>query len=299
MPTLATAQYPRPKDADEFEDMVLAAAKLRFRSSQFERNGRSGQAQDGVDVFGQDQEDRSVGLQAKNTTQGVSFGVVTNEVEKAERFTPPLDVLFIATTAPRDQALQKQVRQLSKDRKEADKFGVSLMFWDDIVGDLSSSAAEIARFFPQFGPSDDRGVEHDRILFEELKLLLPTTGPIRFIGDHNMAGFSFASSRYEPFREFFFEWDVPEREFMDHELEKLRQQLWNAVSKHYDLIATNTFSVGVNADRQSVPAEWEYQQPERFKRVVGELHECAGQIVEIHRKLIRRGQAVSHGTAGR
>ncbi len=42
-------KHPPPKPRDEFEDIVLAAAKLRFDSPDFFRNGRQGQARYGVD----------------------------------------------------------------------------------------------------------------------------------------------------------------------------------------------------------------------------------------------------------
>jgi hypothetical protein len=51
MPTIASSNVPTPKSWDEFEDITLAAAKLRWNSSDFFRNGRPGQKQDGVDIW--------------------------------------------------------------------------------------------------------------------------------------------------------------------------------------------------------------------------------------------------------
>ena len=46
MPTLGSAEIPAPKSWDEFEDITLSAAKLRWKSSDFFRHGRQGQKQD-------------------------------------------------------------------------------------------------------------------------------------------------------------------------------------------------------------------------------------------------------------
>jgi phosphoglycerol transferase MdoB-like AlkP superfamily enzyme len=51
MPTISSSSIPTPKSWDEFEDIVLAAAKLRWNATDFFRNGRQGQKQDGVDVW--------------------------------------------------------------------------------------------------------------------------------------------------------------------------------------------------------------------------------------------------------
>ncbi len=88
MPTLSSANIPTPKSWDEFEDIALAAAKLRWNSSDFYRNGRPGQKQDGVDIWGQDDDGRHIGLQCKNTIGGVSLEAVKTEIANAERFEP-------------------------------------------------------------------------------------------------------------------------------------------------------------------------------------------------------------------
>ncbi len=40
-----------------------------------------------------------------------------------------------------------------------------------------------------------------------------------------MAGFSFRESQLEPIREFYFEWNNPEHEFITPELEKINKEL--------------------------------------------------------------------------
>jgi hypothetical protein len=132
MPTIASSIVPSPKSWDEFEDIVLSAAKLRWESSDFYRHGRQGQKQDGVDIWGHDDDDHHIGVQCKNTVAGISLAVIEAEINNAEAFAPKLDRLYVATTAKRDAPLQKAVREISHQRRETGKFRVNLLFWNDI-----------------------------------------------------------------------------------------------------------------------------------------------------------------------
>ncbi|NVK55439.1 MAG: hypothetical protein HWE26_07480 [Alteromonadaceae bacterium] len=291
MPTIASSLVPPPKSWDEFEDITLAAAKLRWSSSGFERNGRAGQKQDGVDVFGYDG-DCHIGLQCKNTVKGVSIEIVLDEVAKAEKFEPSLDLLYIATTAPRDGALQKQVRLLSKERRDDGAFRVGMLFWDDICQDLATDDEIFFAHFPQFRGKADLSIAHDRALYDEVIKLLRSDGVIGFLDRNNMAGFSFPQSAFEPLWEFFYNWNQPEREFLSPDLELLRKTLWEKVDNYITVLATQTFYVEGSLDRKWVPPEWETEQPQRFFDTVSSLHDLAGEIVDLHAQFVRTGKAL-------
>lgn len=62
MPTISSSVVPTPKSWDEFEDITLAAAKLRWNSTDSQRNGRQGQKQVGIDVYGHADDDRHIGV---------------------------------------------------------------------------------------------------------------------------------------------------------------------------------------------------------------------------------------------
>ncbi|WP_342151260.1 hypothetical protein [Methylorubrum sp. SB2] len=290
MPTIASSVVPPPKSWDEFEDITLAAAKLRWGSDDFYRHGRSGQKQDGVDVYGLDDKNRQIGLQCKNTVDGVSFAVVEAEVANAETFEPTLDRLYIATTAKRDATLQKQIRILSAKRRKAGQFRVDILFWDDICQDIATNDDIFFSHYPQFRSKVNEVRAHDRARYNELTALLRSDGVIGFLDRNNMAGFSFLEAKFEPLRQFCYEWNQPEREFLLPELEEIRRALWDKVNSYTDLLATETFPTR-HPDRHTVPPEWEHEQPERFWRVVKKFHELAGEIVTLHRDLIRTGKA--------
>ena len=292
--TLSTANIPTPKSWDEFEDIALSAAKLKWVSKDFFRNGRQGQAQDGVDIWGHDEDHRHIGVQCKNTVDGISFGTVEQEVVSAEAFEPKLDRLYIATTAKRDAKLQKEVRQFSLNRAEQGLFKVDILFWDDICHDLSTEEDIFFHHYPQFKKRTNEAKVHDKELFERLTGLLKSDGVIGFLDRNNMAGFSFQLSELEPLDAFYYGWGKPEFEFINEELEQLKLSLWEATNRYLRIVAYQTFPTH-NQGWNTVPPDWEVDQPDRFHKVVDELHEIAGEIVDLHRQLIRKGREILIG----
>ncbi|MBU6268316.1 MAG: hypothetical protein KGN34_12300 [Sphingomonadales bacterium] len=289
MPTIASSVVPPPKSWDEFEDITLAAANLRWNTNDFQRNGRPGQAQNGVDVFGHDEHGLQLGIQCKNTVGGVSFNVIELEIKSAETFQPPLAHLYVATTAKRDAPLQQAVRMLSAERRKAGLFPVNVLFWDDICGDLATDDDIFFAHYPQFRTKTDPAREHDLALFNELSALLRSDGVIGFLDQANMAGFSHLRRKLEPLWDFHHGWNRPEREFISPKLESIRSELWNKADEYSDVYSENTFSAN-NVGYAIVPPEWEYQNPEHFLAVVRKLHSLAGEIVELHREFIRTGR---------
>lgn len=188
MPTISSSVVPPPKSWDEFEDITLAASKLRWNSTDFQRHGRTGQKQDGVDVFGLDDDDRHIGIQCKNTVDGISMDVIRKEIANAEGFEPLLDRLYIATTSKRDAPLQKEVRLLSEVRRRDRKFRVAILFWDDVFQDLATDDDVFFAHYPQFRGKVDEARTHDRVLYDQLVGLLRSDGVIGFLDQHHMGG---------------------------------------------------------------------------------------------------------------
>jgi len=114
------------------------------------RHGRQGQKQDGVDIYGIDSLQNFVGVQCKNTTTSISTNIINSECLKAENFTPRLTALYIATTADRDVHIQAYARQLSEERRKTNKFPVEIVFWQDIIHDLSRDNLAIRQHYPQY-----------------------------------------------------------------------------------------------------------------------------------------------------
>ncbi len=149
MPTVAQIRLPTPKSWDEFEAIVASALGTREHLEGPHRYGRTGQNQQGVDIYLVDAYSRHTGVQCK-CVASFSFADLEAAVEVAESFTPKLDALTLALSLPRDAVLQAQVFALSKTRAAEGKFRVGLWFWDDVVDDLSRDVNELARHYPQF-----------------------------------------------------------------------------------------------------------------------------------------------------
>ncbi|EOV0863713.1 hypothetical protein ACSTKZ_22640 [Vibrio parahaemolyticus] len=145
----STAHIVKPKSWEEFEQISRDAMGLRWNNPDLIMHGRPGQAQDGVDVYGQNHLGL-VGIQCKNTLNGVSNKVITDEVEKAEGFSETLSQLYIATSAPRDKNTQQFVLKLTQERKKENKFGVQVLFWEDIIQELVSDVRVFFKHYPQY-----------------------------------------------------------------------------------------------------------------------------------------------------
>ncbi len=128
--------------------------------------------------------------------------------------------------------------------------------------------------------------EVDKKLFAKLKQTLPSNGSIHFIDQQNMAGWSFKWSQLEDLENFAHNWNDPEHEFLTKKIELKRKELREKVNTYLWLLAKETFTTS-NPEFSSVPEEWEIEQPERFQRVVEQLHSQAEDIVTLHRDLFR------------
>lgn len=155
MPSVNSMDLPKPQDAAEFEMMVREAYALKWNSPNLQLNGRSGQAQAGVDVFGEDDLGRPTGIQCKLYAKGLTLKTVKAEIEEAAKFKPPLQCLYIASTFAGDANLQREVRLLSRDRVNKNQFSVGLIFWPDIVSGLALNPAVIKSFYPQISLGRD------------------------------------------------------------------------------------------------------------------------------------------------
>jgi hypothetical protein len=128
--------------------------------------------------------------------------------------------------------------------------------------------------------------EVDRALFLTFKETLPSNGSISFVDQNNFAGFPFELKELRDLDRFVHEWGDAEHEFLNRKLEVKRKQLLKLVKKFLGVIALQTFPTHTSG-WNSVPEEWETEQPERFHKVVNQLHTLAGQIVAAHQDLIR------------
>jgi hypothetical protein len=111
----------KPKDWPAFERLCRDLYAGLLDDVHTDLNGRGGQRQHGVDLYGTDRRSATlVGVQCKKRSAtsykrhaGLTIRELAEAVRKARTFEPPLDELVILTTGPTDAALQQRARMLS------------------------------------------------------------------------------------------------------------------------------------------------------------------------------------------
>ena len=93
MVTPSTAQLPPPKSWDEFEDICANLFGEEWNDRHTTRYGRSGERQNGVDIYGRPTESGYAGVQCKGKRNWppseLTKSQIDEEVEKAKAFSPP------------------------------------------------------------------------------------------------------------------------------------------------------------------------------------------------------------------
>lgn len=149
MPTLSNMNLPTPKSWEEFEEITIDALRIKWDNPDLKRHGRSGQPQNGVDIYGDNYHFQFVGVQCKKYDLKLTKKTIEIEIDKAEKFTPEIEVFYIATSYLSDVTLQKEVRLISKERKRLGKFPVDILFWNDIVQELVTNEKIFKKHYPQ------------------------------------------------------------------------------------------------------------------------------------------------------
>ena len=148
MPTLSSMRIPPPKSWEEFEQITQSALRIKWDSPNLQRHGRQGQSQAGVDIYGEDNLGRFVGIQCKNVKSELRISTASEELSKAEQFEPPLSAFYIATTLSNDVVLQREVRLLSVERIKTETFPIGVFFWEDIIQELIKNPQDFNKHYP-------------------------------------------------------------------------------------------------------------------------------------------------------
>lgn len=148
-------QIAPPKEWGTFEDLCHALFKRVWQDPLVQKNGRRGQAQHGVDVFGSPNRDRrsywGVQCKGKDSNYGskAEWSEVVAEIAKAEKFSPKLEEWIFATTSPSDATLQKAARELSVKRRADGLFSVDVLGWEEIQALMAGAPEVIIEFYPE------------------------------------------------------------------------------------------------------------------------------------------------------
>jgi cellulose synthase operon protein C len=163
MTDITNRSLPPPKNWQGFERMCFDLYSRLWKTNDADMNGRRGQPQAGVDVYGTDRVEggRFVGVQCKGKDQDYRGALTEDElraeIEKAETFVPQLDVFVVATSAPNDVKIQQIARIISKERTKAGLFEVRVQGWDTLQQLITDHKDVLTKHFSDFAPLDILG----------------------------------------------------------------------------------------------------------------------------------------------
>lgn len=141
-------QYPVPRDWQMFERLCLALLSDIY-ATKFQRWGRSGQRQDGIDIYGKTLEG-AIAAQCKGRQQGVGKGLRKSDIDNVckdiDNGHVRVDKILVLTTLPDDVALHQYASQLSLKRQAAGQPSISIWGWDTI-SDYIGNSPRVQRSF--------------------------------------------------------------------------------------------------------------------------------------------------------
>ena len=170
MSSLLNKQIPPPASWEEFEDMCCDLWRLLWNDPNAQKNGRQGQAQAGVDVYGQpDGGSEWAGVQCKGkdnyAEKTLTEKELRDEVDKARKFTPPITKEYVmATTGLRDAKIQKVAREITQQHQKEGLVPVHVWFWEDIKKKLAEYDGLVKKYYPDLYATTVGNAQIEQIL---------------------------------------------------------------------------------------------------------------------------------------
>lgn len=143
MNDLRTLDIPKVTDGNKFEYLCRDIFRNNPDLDIVELNGRSGQTQNGVDVFAREKINGEwIGIQCKCRSKGkqLSKSDINIEVDKAKKFNPKISTLYIYTTCERDVKVQEMEREINNNLSRNGEFTLKIKFWPDIEEELKKES---------------------------------------------------------------------------------------------------------------------------------------------------------------
>ncbi|OCH32952.1 hypothetical protein A6E13_11095 [Aliivibrio fischeri] len=155
MASFNASLIPPPRNWQDFEELCTDLWSAKYNSKNTQSHGRTGQRQDGVDIYGQlEQSGEWFGVQCKGKDgrygNQITKQELLAEVEKAKGFSPSLKTFTLATTAQNDATIQLIARELSESHQQKHLFSVEVKSWDEIQREISFYPEIITKHFSQY-----------------------------------------------------------------------------------------------------------------------------------------------------
>lgn len=142
-----------PPSWDKFEEICADLFSRIWDDPQVVRYGTSGQAQNGVDIYGKD-DGADSGVQCKGKRDWpptkLTIAEIEGEVEKAKAFHPKLKSLIIATTAENDTRATDRANTITAEHERSGLFRVTIYGWTELVRRLHDYPDLLKKHFSTF-----------------------------------------------------------------------------------------------------------------------------------------------------
>jgi hypothetical protein len=136
MPSPNDVQFNPPESWDAFEAICADLFALEWDYPEAVRYGRTGQRQNGVDIYGKEHGD-DVGAQCKGKRNWPPTKLTTTEIDdevaKAREFNPKLKKYFIVTTADNDVHLIDHANAITAQHAGTGEFSVHVYGWGELI----------------------------------------------------------------------------------------------------------------------------------------------------------------------
>ncbi len=187
----------RPDRYEDFETNSVKLWKILLRTPNVQKNGRRGQPQKGVDLWGYRDRDinQPVGIQCKLKGLGkeVSEAELRDEWNEALKFSPPIKEYFLLTTADNDAKLEELARQLAKEQHD---LGRAIEFyvwgWEKICDEVIEHPDLVRAFDNSWGPfAKEHSAKLDGVIDGQVRQTIAIEGltdMVRRIGTSIVAG---------------------------------------------------------------------------------------------------------------
>lgn len=141
----------KPENWQDFESLCKSLWGEIWDCPEIKKNGRSGQKQNGVDVYGVPKgETQYYGIQCKGkddyTNSSLTQNEVDTEINKAKTFKPKLKKFYFATTANKDTIIEEYIREKDIESRANGDFEIHLFSWEDIVDLLEENKNVLTRY---------------------------------------------------------------------------------------------------------------------------------------------------------
>jgi hypothetical protein len=162
-------KLPKPENWIDFEDLCKRLWTEVWNYPETRKHGRSGNAQQGVDIYGKYLgRGGLIGIQCKGkddySKQQLSNAEIDEEINLAKQFKPALTKFYFATTANRSAKIELHIRHCNEQCLSDGQFEVHIFFWEDIV-DLIFEHQSVYDFY--MGANGFKNTTQAKISFED------------------------------------------------------------------------------------------------------------------------------------